>query len=1059
MDFLFFLLILGGVVGFSIALGRANARARKNRVLVDELRFDLNALRSTLPRRVWELERELADLKGGAAGGESVSRPGDAEATGEPAPAEAAPQQPAESGPPAATKFPPTAPPFPATPGQTPPPIPQPGVPAATGVESTPGQAPGSASAPGIPGYRPPPPPAAPGQTPPGGRFGGLGGINWEQWVGIRGAALLGAVVMALAGILFLQYAIEHGLIPPTVRVALGFLAGIGCVAAAEKLRERGYAPTANALAGAGIVILYASVWAARVLYELIGSGLGYGLMILVTLACGMLSWRHRARDTALLGLIGGFATPLLLSTGQDNPIGLFAYILMLDAGLFALARLRGWPVLAGLSLAGTVFYQLSWIMLRMGPERAMLGLGILGLFGLFYAITGRFQAGASEDGKERETWQSTQIAGVLLPFAFALYFAGNAVFTPHLYPIGILLLLLSAVAGWLSRVQNFPLLSTGSASGSVAVVWVWCLQAEWSAALAWEAVGVCVALALLFHVFFELDWRRGGGDDYQSFSHGPLITSAGLLALLVFTPLWARMSPAPFWPWLCGWVGLAALLIRQSVEPSRQHKQGLAALGLGLGFSLFYGAHRGAPGFPAAALYFGVLGVCAVAFQALAVVLKEARRQAWANRAAAIFAATVLFVLLGEGLEPRLSPELYLTTTVLLALLIVLAATRLGSGKWYFTGMALLALGHNIWTAEYRGFSSNPDGALAAFLLQLLAVLLFSWWPLLTRTRFGGERWAWYAAALAGPAWFLALRELYEIRFGDAAIGLLPVALGALSLGAAFRIQKQGLLDPAMHKRGLVWFSAVAMGFISVAIPLQLDKEWITLGWAIQGFALTALWKRLDHTGLKYFALALLAVVTIRLVANPEIVNYHPRSSFPFINWLMYTYLVPAAALLGSAWNLYRLEVERSSGREEFVYSRGHSVGAILCGMAAISVVFVWINLTIFDFFSAGPQLTISFEHMAARDLSQSLAWALYALLLLAIGVNRQNAGLRWISLAFLVLTIGKVFLHDLGELEDLYRVASLVGLALSLILVSLAYQRFVFRKDSRSESSSKGD
>jgi uncharacterized membrane protein len=56
-------------------------------------------------------------------------------------------------------------------------------------------------------------------------------------------------------------------------------------------------------------------------------------------------------------------------------------------------------------------------------------------------------------------------------------------------------------------------------------------------------------------------------------------------------------------------------------------------------------------------------------------------------------------------------------------------------------------------------------------------------------------------------------------------------------------------------------------------------------------------------------------------------------------------------------------------------------------------------------------------------------------------------------VSLAFLLLTIGKVFLHDLGELEDLYRVASLVGLALSLILVSLTYQRFVFRKGSSEE------
>ena len=53
----------------------------------------------------------------------------------------------------------------------------------------------------------------------------------------------------------------------------------------------------------------------------------------------------------------------------------------------------------------------------------------------------------------------------------------------------------------------------------------------------------------------------------------------------------------------------------------------------------------------------------------------------------------------------------------------------------------------------------------------------------------------------------------------------------------------------------------------------------------------------------------------------------------------------------------------------------------------------------------------------------------------------------MRWLSLGLLVVTLGKVFLHDLGELEDLYRVASLVGLAVSLIIVSLVYQRFVFR------------
>jgi uncharacterized membrane protein len=60
-----------------------------------------------------------------------------------------------------------------------------------------------------------------------------------------------------------------------------------------------------------------------------------------------------------------------------------------------------------------------------------------------------------------------------------------------------------------------------------------------------------------------------------------------------------------------------------------------------------------------------------------------------------------------------------------------------------------------------------------------------------------------------------------------------------------------------------------------------------------------------------------------------------------------------------------------------------------------------------------------------------------------------RAATGLRWLSLAFLLVTIGKVFLYDLGALRDLYRVASLVGLAVSLILVSLLYQRFVFRRE----------
>ena len=120
---------------------------------------------------------------------------------------------------------------------------------------------------------------------------------------------------------------------------------------------------------------------------------------------------------------------------------------------------------------------------------------------------------------------------------------------------------------------------------------------------------------------------------------------------------------------------------------------------------------------------------------------------------------------------------------------------------------------------------------------------------------------------------------------------------------------------------------------------------------------------------------------------------------------------------------------------------------------MAAILVVFAWINAAIADGFSTGTHIFMSFERQPARDLTTSIAWGIYAIALLAIGMAGRSRGLRWVSLAFLFLTIGKVFLYDFGQLKDLYLVMSLLGLALSLILVSLAYQRFVFRVTSGQE------
>src|SRR5216110_444290 len=881
----------------------------------------------------------------------------------------------------------------------------------------------------------PPPPPApAPRPAAPPPVSAPRVEIDWEQLFGVRAAAGLGGVALALAGLLFFKYSIEHGLIPPWLRVVLGTLVGVACIAGSEwKLRRR-YARTADALAGAGMVVLYAAFWAASIRYGLVPIPFAFVLMVAVTASGCVLSWRHTSQVIASLGLVGGFLTPLLLSTGADRPIGLFGYVLLLDTGLLYLARQRRWPALALLSLAGTVFYQALWIGTRMGPDRLLLGLAILGAFALLFAVAPRLAGGEEADLE----WLIAQAGGVLVPFAFVLYFASSTRLGLHFHSYGILLVPLSAAAGWIARAQRTYRIGLGAAAATVAIVGVWLFTRAVGAGLAWEAALWCVLLALTFHVFVEWEREPGGQG-----GPGPaaIVASLGLFVLLIFAS--ASTSMAEPWPWLAGSAGLAALLIRHATFPAREFLHLVAALGMGVALAEVESVHGRQLGFPPLWVYFAVLLGAALAFQVVALARRAPEARRMAEYAAAGLAALLLLARVPVPGAPLPPLWLFHGTTLALGVLVALSATRLGFGPGVLGAALATAFAQWGWTWALRG-----PGEITPLLLQGAAVLLFTAWPFLAGARFRTDRFAWYGAALAAPAWFLSLRRLYLLRFGAGTIGLLPVALALVSLAAAVRARERWAESDPIRVGVIAWFGAVAMGFVTVAIPLQLEKEWITIGWALEGLAVTALWVRLDYPGLKYFGWALLGAVTVRLVANPAVLGYYPRPAFRIVNWLLYTYLVPAVALLATAVLLEPREAARARPWErERWYAGGWPIAAIGCGAAGLVVIFVWINLAIADWFATGPMLRVSFERLPARDLTTSLAWAVYALVLLAIGMSRRSIGLRWVSLGLFMITIAKVFLHDLGELRDLYRVASLLGLAVSLIAVSLAYQRFVFR------------
>jgi uncharacterized membrane protein len=891
----------------------------------------------------------------------------------------------------------------------------------------------------------PPPPPASPG-------------IDWEQWIGVRGAAVLGGIVLALAAILLLKLSIERGLIPPVVRVAIGFFSGVGAIVSAQWLRPRGYEATANALSGAGIVILYGATWAGRVLYGLFPAPVSWGLMILITVAACLLSSRHRSLVIAMLGLVGGFLTPLLLSSGSDRPIGLFSYLLLLDVSLLILARRHGWPWLGRLCLAATALYQTVWLFDRMGADQVLLGLLIIAVFAtLFVGSVARRSAG----GERNLAWEG--LAAVLLPFLFALHFAASADLGVHLFPMAGLLVLLSAAACWLGPKLGLGKLGLMAAVADLTLFLVWTARSDFDGPLAWEAVAICVALAAIFHLFLEGERRHDRNTEVEpdeapqlpatssapqvSATKAAFFSAASFLATTVLLGIDMRGGP---WPWWIAWALLAALLIRQSAIGQIGGPILAAGLALGVGFAGQLDRSRH-PDFPSLVTFLGIALATGIALQAVAMAPAWSAVRRRANQAAIVFALLILAVLVGPVC--CLTPTVFFTTSFGLAVLALLAVTRLRSGLGYLATMGLLALTHLSWSHSAPDSIAWPEIAWLGMVAEGLAVVLFTVWPFLAGPAFASNRIAWYGAALAGPAWFLALNHLWERRWGDGAIGILPILLGSISLVAAVYGRGAEVGDAAQRRRNLVWFSAVALGFISLAVPLQLEKEWVTIGWACVGIALLALWQRLDHPGLKAFALLLLGASTSRLLVNPALLFYHGASGTPILNWLLYTYLAPAVALLAAARILRPLEVERLRSWEKGLYSGQRPLGAIACGLAAILVVFAWINLTIADAFAVGPSLALDWQHQPARDLTLSLAWVLYALILLTLGMRRRSSALRWISLTFLLLAIAKVFLHDLGNLQDLYRVASLVGLAFSLIAVSLAYQRFVFRKpiDSR--------
>ncbi len=213
-----------------------------------------------------------------------------------------------------------------------------------------------------------------------------------EEWEALIGGKLLnriGALALIIGIGFFLKYAFDKNWITETMRVLIGSVIGMVLLFVGSRSHKKEFRIFAQGLIGAGISILYLSVYASFNFYHLVPQVIAFSMMSVVTIITFSQAFKYNSLAVSVLGWVGGFLTPFLLSTGKANEVGLFTYIALLDVGLLiVLLRKDSWIILEPLTFAATYLTYLLWYLKFYTPADLSVTILFLSIFwGLFYAM------------------------------------------------------------------------------------------------------------------------------------------------------------------------------------------------------------------------------------------------------------------------------------------------------------------------------------------------------------------------------------------------------------------------------------------------------------------------------------------------------------------------------------------------------------------------------------------------------------------------------------------------------------------------------------------------
>jgi uncharacterized membrane protein len=801
----------------------------------------------------------------------------------------------------------------------------------------------------------------------------------------------LGIIAVTVAVGFFLKLAFEHEWIGPAARVLLGGAAGCGVLALAEFLRARGYRAYAHVLTGGGILILYLSVYAARGLYELVGVTVAFALMSVVTATAVALSVRHDSRSIAVLGLIGGFMTPALLSTGVDRQIALFTYIAFLDAGVLALAYFKRWRVLDHLAFVATVLTFIGWYAAYFAEWKTARTFFFLTLFFLMFSALAVLH-NVLRQRKARWLDLSLVIANATLYFA-ASY---GLLEVRYAYALGAFALAVAVFYALLSYVaytyhREDRLLASayvGASATFLAIAVAVQFHQHWIT-IGWAAEGLALTwlglrtreraprlFALAVFVFAVEHWFTA---DLRDFFYGnvepftPIINAHGLSCAALIAAL------------------AAAIYLYRRAEVDRDEREIISSVLILAGN----------------ALALTLLSVDINDYFNLRARGEAARSTARDNTRQ--LSLTLLWALyaagaLGVGVMRRLAVLRFAALFVLFVCVVKLCAA---DAPYYDATWHVVAFNQTFF----------------AF-VALVAVLAF------------GAR----LYARAGDA--IDARERVPLMY------LLASAANVLAV-AGLSLEALGYFD---RSQSLV-ASGATPDSLAVVNNLENTKQLaLTFVWSLYACAAFTIGVRRARPYVRYGALALLALAGGKIIGF-DARFYDAAWHAPLFNQTFAAFAVFVAAVAYVA----RVYAPAANVDEE---ERRGAVGVLtvvgnLFAVAALSLeASGYFRKQLSERAAAGANTR---DLRLAQQLSLSLVWAVYGGAMLAFGHVRQNKLLRLMALALLAATTFKVFLFDLSELDQVYRIVSFIVLGLVLLGVSFLYQQRQRRANEGEEGSLK--